>query len=426
MDKKRYKLGVIDLYSIAKNETEIESTPVIFVTLRYEVDKDKLSVALGEAHTHFPLFGTTLEYKGGYSLVENDGNLPIIDCPFDERPKYFGKDTGGYLYRICVCGREFAFEWSRILTDEYGARDFLLAVLSSYFDEPIKAPDERAVDVFLESLNEKVDGGAAAKGGASSNEQPKVSEKKDYSKIKNTHAATRKNPHRANLYTLRAPVSEICAASDRENASLESVIIPIFSNILHRRVVEVDGISITADVTFDCRKAELYSMHNFTVSKILSYSGILGKTDARRVMEVYEKMLTSAKDSIKEEAKRTVSAVKPLVNLRPRILADLASLVVSKAVKSERSDISFINLGKIELAGKAKKEILTLELCEISESADTGISVLELDGEAIITITENYVDKMVVSDFVGVAKMLGINFEVKPGVDFSQSRLKLK
>ena len=424
MENKRYKLGVIDLYSVAKNETEIESTPAFFVTLCDAVDRSRLSDALREALSCYPLFATTLEYKGGYTLVSHNGELPIIDSAIDERPEYFGKESGGYLFRFCVYEREIAFEWSRILTDEYCARDFLIAVLSAYFGEPIKAPDGEAENILLEAFAEK--SAASTATGASAGEKPKENKKKDYSGVKNSHAPTRNNPDAANLHTLRVGISELRAASGRGDASLESVIIPIFSNVLHRRVGDGDGISVTADVTFDCRSADLNSMHNFSVSKILAYSGILGRTDVKRVMELYEKMLSSARDSLKDEAEQTIRAVKPLVSIRPRILADIASLIVSKAVKGERSDFAFISLGEIKLPGKVKQAVADIKICAIPYSADAGISVLTLSDEVVITITENYIDEKIISDFVSISKMLGINFKLEKSKEFTQSRLKLK
>ena len=424
MENKRYKLGVIDLYSVAKNETEIESTPVFFVTLRDMVDKEKLSAALRKALTYYPLFATTLEYKGEYALVSQDGELPIIESSFEDRLKYFGKETGGYLYRFCIWEREIAFEWSRILTDEFGARDFLLAVLYAYFGESIKEPDDKAVDIFLEVLTEK-SAGAAVSRGATSDETPKEKEKKDYSQVKNPHTPTRKNPNEATLYTISVNMNELRASSSRDDASCGSVIIPIFSNVLHRRAGDGD-VSVTADVIFDCRKPGLDSMHNFTVSKILAYSNIFSKTDVKRLMEVYEKMLSSAKDGVKDEAERTINAVKPLVNLRPRFLADFASLVVSKAVKRERSNFAFLNLGKIELTERVGRGIERIKICAIPDSADTGISVLEHSDKLIMTITENYVDEKIISDFVSISKMLGINFKIEKSEAFTQSRLKLK
>ncbi len=426
MKNRRYELGIMDLYSIAINETEIESTPAILVTLREAVDKDRLAFALREALAHFPLFCATLEYKDGYSLVAHEGELPIIDAPFVERPRYFGRNTGGYLYRLCVSEREIAFEWSRILTDEYGARDFLLAILSAYFGEPINAPDGNAIGVFLETLVDVGEKSSAASGGSkSADEKPK--EKKNHARIKNARIPTRKNPHSATVHTLRAPVSELRAASGRNDASPESVIIPIFSNVLYRRVKENADIGITADVTLNCRESRgLDSMHNLTVSKILTYSGLFGKADVKRVMEIYEKMLSSAKDSVKEEAASRLEAIKPLVTLRPRILFDLASLVVSKAVKGQRNDFVFTNLGEIIIPDGVKNGISSLEMRIIPDSADTGISVLLLSGELIVTISENYLDEKIISDFVGISRMLGINFREEKSEAFTQSRLRLK
>ena len=76
MDKKRFSLGVSDLYSLAISETAIESTPAIKAVLTEEVDMDRLSDALSSAHECFPIFATTLEYA--------DGKFTEIMAGYDE------------------------------------------------------------------------------------------------------------------------------------------------------------------------------------------------------------------------------------------------------------------------------------------------------------------------------------------------------
>lgn len=427
MKKINYKLGISDLYSAAITETEIESTPAFTVTLKEPLDSERLRSACSQALTFFPLFAATLEYKGEYSLVSHESELPIIHLPFEERAQYFGKSTGGYLFRICIDERKMLFEWSRILTDEYGARDFLLAILSFYFGERVNPPSDEAIQVFLETLAKNGEKASLQTSKSTDKKEEKKEEKRDYSRIKSASIPTRKNPHGALVHTLRVPVSELRSAAGRENASPESVLIPIFSNVLHRRR-RTEEANITADVTLNCRNADIDSMHNLTLTKTLTYSGLFGKTDVKRVMELYEQMLDSAKnsDSIKKEAERTVEELKLLVTLRPRFLRDLASLAVSKAVTRQRNDFSFVNLGAVRLSNTANGQIEEISILSAPSLTDAAISVLELSGELIITVSENYIDESIISDFIGICARLGINLSEKSRTEFTASRLKIK
>lgn len=427
MEKINYKLGISELYYAAITETKIESTPAFTVTLKEPINSERLRSACSQALPLFPLFAATLEYKGEYSLVGHESEPPIIASPFEERAQYFGKSTGGYLFRICVDGRKMLFEWSRILTDEYGARDFLLAILSLYFGESASAPVGDALQVYLETLTENREKTSLQTSKSTDKNEKKTEEKRDYSRIKSAGIPTRKNPRGARVHTLSVPVSELCAASGRESASPESVLIPIFANVLHRRA-RSDEANITADVTLNCRNADIDSMHNLTVTKTLTYSGLFGKTEVKRVMELYEQMLESAKnsDSIKKEAMRTAEDLTPLVTLRPRFLRDLVSLAVSKAVVQERNDFSFVNLGTVRLSDTVREQIEEISILSAPSTTDATISLLEISGELIITVSENYIDEGIISDFIGICARLGINISEKSRTEFTSSCLKIK
>lgn len=427
MDNGKHKLGIKELYFLGLTETDMENSPAFKVTLTENVDIEKLRSALSEALSYFPVFSSALDYRSE-ALIFNDGALPITELSLGKSDARFGKETGGYLFRICAGENTLIFEWSRILSDEYGACDFLAAILSAYFGERITPPSESEIDVFLETLNEKREKPeGSASGSPTEPKGPTVKKKKDYSKIKGAKIPTRKNPHGATVHTLRASLSEILAVAERENATAESVLIPIFSNVLHRRATTDDAI-ITADVTLNCRSEEIKSMRNFTVTKTITYSDILGKTDFKKVVEMYDKMLTAAKDSasIKQEAKRTVDEISGLVNIRPRFVRDLASLVVAKALLKERNDFSFVNIGKMHFSDSMMRKIKAISLFDAPSFTDATISMLQFRDEIIITIAENYIDGSIVPDFIGICARLGISIREEACEEFASSLLKIK
>ena len=427
MDNRKHKLGIKELYFLGLTETDIESSPAFKVTLEENVDIERLHSALSKALSYFPVFSSALDYRNE-ALVFNSGTLPITELSLRNSDARFGKETGGYLFRICAGDNILIFEWSRILSDEYGACDFLAAILSSYFGERITPPSESGIDVFLETLDEKRE--RSAKSGSGSPAEPKsraVKKKKDYSKIKGAKIPTRKNPHGATVHTLRTSLSEILAVAERENAAAESVLIPIFSNVLHRRA-KTDEAIITADVTLNCRSEEIKSMRNLTVTKTMTYSDIFGKTDFKRVVEMYDKMLAAAKDStsIRQAAKRTVEELSELVNIRPRFIRDLVSLAVAKAILKERNDFSFVNIGKMPLSDSVTEKIKSICLFDAPSLSDATISILQFADEIIITVSENYIDNNIVSDFVGICTRLGIIIREEASEEFTSSLLKIK
>ena len=65
MEKMKYKLGVMDLYPIAANKTQIENNPFVQAKLKEQVDADRLYAAVKQSLCDHPLFACTLKYKKG-------------------------------------------------------------------------------------------------------------------------------------------------------------------------------------------------------------------------------------------------------------------------------------------------------------------------------------------------------------------------
>ena len=428
MENKLYELGAADLYSVAMSETQIEQNPAILIRMREEINIEGLEKALKKIIPSFPIFASTLAYRDGrYSLFESEGDMPIINSEISARPAFLGKSSGGYLFRICIDGCELLLEWSNILTDEYGGMTFLLALICRYLGEKAHLPYMKSAEVFLEDLTRESKKTNAAGANNDVSDKKVKKKKSDYSKIGGALIPTKKNPDGALVHILRIPAKALCETAGRKGASAESVLIPIFSNVLFRRKREQDN-GVTADLTINCRTDELDSMHNFTVVKTLTYSAPLGKTDVKRASKLYEQMLdsTSDRESIRAEAERTIDAVSELTSMRPRFLRDLASLAVSKAVRAQRSNFSFLNFGTLPLAPTAISQIESITPLLVPASADAAVAVLRLGKDYIVSISENYVDEKIITDFVGILARLGLTSEEESQLKFRQSRIKLK
>ena len=105
----------------------------ICVELDEVADKGRLETALNEVLSRFPTYKVRL--KAGYSnfkFVPIDARAKIFDfdgrilVPIDK------KETGGYMFRVGVRGREIHLDMFHALTDGTGALGFMLALVRRY------------------------------------------------------------------------------------------------------------------------------------------------------------------------------------------------------------------------------------------------------------------------------------------------------
>ena len=119
--KKRYELGVMDLYPIAVNKTKIENNPLIQIEFVDNVDVDRLYAAVKAALLEYPLFGCTMKYDKGFYLETNDAEFKIFNVDFENRPVAFGDNTNGYLWQMCYKDNFLTFESCHAVSDGIGS-----------------------------------------------------------------------------------------------------------------------------------------------------------------------------------------------------------------------------------------------------------------------------------------------------------------
>ncbi len=137
----------------------------ICATMKQDVDKELMRVAVNDAAARFPLYKTRLK-KGfwAYYLEENDAPIKVFDIDGRVLVPIDARVTNGYRFRLSVGGRRVLLEMFHALTDANGAIKFLSAILRRYaelkgvqFDGDcvVSRFDERVPDGELEDSFKK-------------------------------------------------------------------------------------------------------------------------------------------------------------------------------------------------------------------------------------------------------------------------------
>lgn len=114
-----------------------EQSPVIVVeyTLKEAVDEEKLQNALTAAIRVFPAFRVRLALNEKRQPVYEENELPPCVYADDGRSHAFGRESGGYLFRLSCCGRRIKLSLHHMLTDVTGANAFLVYILRCYLHQ---------------------------------------------------------------------------------------------------------------------------------------------------------------------------------------------------------------------------------------------------------------------------------------------------
>ena len=159
--KKRYQLGVMDLYPITINKSCMENSPFFKVQFVEKVDVERLYNAVKCALKDHPLFACTIVYDKQYYLEEHDKEFRFFNVNEENRPLKYGDDTNGFLWQICYDDYHVIFEWCHAISDGRGGYEFFASILSHYFG--VERPVEPNFDLGLESFYNKKEKGIPQK-----------------------------------------------------------------------------------------------------------------------------------------------------------------------------------------------------------------------------------------------------------------------
>lgn len=414
MEVKKYDLGVMDLYPIVCNKTEIENNPYLQLTLKQKVDPDKLHKAVEKAIEIYPLFGCTMKYHKKYYLETNPKAFQLINCTPEKRPVSFGDNTNGFLWQLCYDGKTVTFEWCHAITDGKGGYDFFSAVLCNYFDIPFEKPTPAFN--HLESIYDKQEKGIPEK------EQPQGFKEADLPHFK--------RGYKTDCHILKAPMSQVLSVAKKSDASPACVLPPLFSMAIRKHLPEnAKNRNVTCNMPIDCRGvSKTPSMHNFIESKVITYIDKYDKLDFSLLSTIYRAFLDLAvqPENVVKNANETVDMLKIITALRPKPLLKAAAKVIAKAMKHSDSNFTFTYLGRVTLPEKVMENIDDFHFRSWHDFGESNIAAVDFGGTLVLNICENYVNKQIIPDFIELCKNVGIEFAETDCFAFEQANLRMK
>ena len=408
--KKRYEMGIMDLYPVVANKTQIENNPFLQAKFNEEVKADCLYAAVKLALEEHPLFSCTLRYDKGFYLEPIDVEVVLFHTDEKTRPLSFGDHTNGFLWQMCYDDRSVMFEWCHAVSDGRGGFGFFSSVLCHYFG--VERPVTQAFELGLESFYDKEESGIPQKKqekGFAANALPFI-----------------KRGYKTDCHILKVPMAEVLVAAKKNDASPAAVLPPLFSMAMRKHLKEdAKNKNVCCNVVIDCREPMRFeTMHNCILSKKITYVDRYDKMEFPLVSTIYRAIIDLAvqQENIINEATKTVDDIRPLVSIKPRFLQKIVAKAVAGTMKHSDSNFTFTYLGRVNLP-----DVVMEGLCDFHFRSWTFIRDYErYHFTLILNICENYQDKEIIPDFIDICNAVGIHFERVDMLSFEQANLRMK
>ena len=413
MAKMKYKLGVMDLYPIAANKTQIENNPFLQTKLKEPVDTNRLYAAVKQTLSEYPLFACTLRYEKGYYLETKEKDFSLISASEENRPLAFGDSTNGFLWQICYDQYTISFEWCHAISDGRGGFSFFSSVLCHYFG--VERTVEPSLELGLESFYDKAEKGIPQKKqepGFAANAIPFI-----------------KRGYRTDCHILKAPMSEVLTAAKKSDSSPAAVLPPLVSMALRKHMdPKVKNKNVSCNVVIDCRgPMRFQTMHNCIISKNITYIDRYDTMDFSLVSTIYRALLDLAvqQENIVKAATETVDMIKPIVAVKPRFLQKALAKVVAGVMKHSESNFTFTYLGRMDLPEEVMSGLADFNFRSWTDFGECNVAAVDFCGTLILNICENYQDKNIIPDLIDICNTVGIHFETVDKISFEQANLRL-
>lgn len=414
MKIQRYKMGVMDIYPILANRTEIENTPLLQVTLKEMVDAEKLYQAVLLAVKRYPLFQCRICAKKEIYLETNPNKITLLHTPIEERPMTFGKLTQEYPWRICYFEKDIVFEWCHGITDGRGGLAFFIEILNFYFNAASEEPPKVELNLGLESFYNK--------------EEKGIPQKKQEKGFKANSLPYIKRGYQTDCHILKVDIKDVLRASKRSDASPATILPPLFSRALRENMdSKVKNKNVTCNIVIDARvPMQFQTMHNCIVSKVITYVDRFDTMDFSLVCTIYRALLELAaqKENIVVAATEMVDLVNMLMGIKPKILRRCILLLVAKIMKHSDSNFTFTYLGKLNLEKKVAEGIADFNIRSWTDFGECNIAALDFNGTLILNICENYKNKNIIPTFIRMCKENGMDIEEIKCMEFEQANYR--
>ena len=387
-----YKLGVLDKYPIAVNGTAIENVPRITVETDEIIDGERLKRAAAEALETFPIFKTKFIFKKGYKLVDNSSEFEVYNISEEKLPKYYGKSTNSYPWRLSYWENTATFEWCHGATDGKGGAAFFSDVMNRYFGGHIDLPlcVRPGIDSFY-NPNEKG-----------------IPQKKQLPSFGRSAIKIDGDLEKANLHILRMATANILSIAKRSDASPATVIPPLFSRAL--RECMTNKKPVRASIVIDVRNTmKNYTMQNCILTKEISYIDRFDGMPMELVSTIYRSILDIAvqKENIVKSSTELVKKLGLIVDIKSRALSRLLIKPAAKIVKNMHCDFTLTYLGKTAFTPEAGAHIKDLRAHSWCDVGYCNICAYDLNGEFVMNIVESYADKTVIPKFMDILREYG-------------------
>ena len=413
MTKMKYEMGIMDLYPIAANKTQIENNPFLQVKLKEKVDSERLYEAVKKSLCDHPLFACTLRYKKGYYLETNEREFLLIPAAEENRPLAFGDATNGFLWQMCYDEYTISFEWCHAVSDGKGAYAFFSSVLCYYFG--VKRLVEPVLEPLLESIYNK--------------EEKGIPEKKQDPGFAANSLPFIKRGYRTDCHILKVPMSQVLTAAKKNDSSPAAVLPPLVSMAIRKHInPKAKNRNVRCNIVVDCRgPMGLQTMHNFIVSKYITYIDRYDTMDFALVSTIYRAILDLAvqPENIVKITTETLDMLRPIVYVKPPFLQKAMAKVVAAASKHADCNFTFTYLGRIDLPDEVMSRLADFNFRSWPDFGECNVAAVDFGGTLIMNICENYQDKGIVPDLIDICKNVGINFEKTDEIAFEQANLRL-
>ena len=396
----RYNLGHLDRYPIEAAGTGIENNPMLKVYFKEPIDPLRLESAVYQAIQRNPLFGTKAEFKREYYLVDNKKPVKIIHAKESERPLTFGQSTNDYLWQCCYYDNEMTLEWVHGVADGNGALTFLKHILMAYCR--MELPSTKMVNLVgpgLEPFYDRDEKGVDYK------IDPPGFSIRDFPSFKHRGYET-------DFHFLTADTSEVLSCTKACESSVAPIIIVLFSRALRMHIPKsAKNRNVSCNVPVDLRRILGYeTMHNCVDMKRITYQDRHDDMSFKDVAKEYKKAVDNMRltpNAIRMLTDR-VNTLKILHIPKSRRGVKFMMRLISLIMKHTDCNFQVTYLGKMGLPPEVRDKVDDIIAKEWNDFGECTICCLDNDGRFNLGITENFVEKGVVEDFIKLSRDVGI------------------
>ncbi len=411
----RYNLGLMDKYPIEAAGSTIENNPMFRVFFKQVIDPVRLESAINKALMRYPLFKTRVMFDKEYYLETNDQPLVIFHSREEERPLVFGANSNDYPWQICYFENKMTFEWLHGVSDGVGASHFLRQILCEYFevnnDEYNKFLVGTGLEPFFNSKEKGID----------YQTEPAGFSFKEFKKIEN-------RGYKTDNHMLRCPTSEILELAKVSESSIAPIVTILFSKAIRKHLpLEMKNKKVAANVVLDLRRPLNYeTMHNCVEYKRITYTDEDDNASFKAVAKRYKQVLDHARlvpnvVRIITERVQTFKLYHILPNKRfLKACVKLVGLVLKDI------DCNFVvtYLGRFNLPKEVEEMIDNVEFKVWHDFGECILACVDYNGMFNVSVSENFVEKGIVEDFIELSRKFGIHFEEVEKVEFEQAHFE--